>query len=290
MPQPKKPRSEIDSAERKLGDLIEKRNTMNKEAEAVKMERNQINDAKRKLIDEAQELRNKQRDLVSKRREHIKLRNRYQQQAKALIEQKKKRTSKIYPSLPAEVEARRAEVKLLENRQQTQPLSVKAERDLIDDIRKKKENLANLEKQLTEQSELNKEVGEMDGNIDDLFKKADTEHAKVVELSKEIDKLYEGTNKLFNEVAHLKAEGDKKHKEFLKIKEKANKFHEKAQEMRKKILSLRKEKMEDRQETRRILREQKKEVEAALADPEKIEKKLDDDLDTLKKGQKIELK
>ena len=285
----KKRRTELESAENRYQSLLEKRNELNTMARSLREERDMINQRKRTTADHVSELKKNRDRLVGLRREHIKLRNRYQAQAKEIIARKRDRTKKIYPSLPREVEARKAELQMLDQRQQTTSLSIDAERELIETIKKKQEELADLEKQLTEQSALGGEVTEMDANIDELFKKADEQHAKVVEFSKEIDELHERMSALVEELSMMNNESDKKHQAFLKVRQRADHYHQKAQEMRQKIMAIKREKRADEREAKKEVRAHSREVQKYFEDKEALTKHKDDELDKLKKGKKIEL-
>jgi len=285
----KKKRSAVESAENRHQAHIEKRNELNTIAKVLREERDLINERKKATAANVSDLKDQRNVMVGVRKEHIKLRNHYQGQAKELIAQKKDRTKKIYPSLPREVEARKAELQMLDQRQQTSSLSIDKERDLIDTIRKKREELTEIEKQLTEQSTLNEEVGEMDGSIDELFKKGDEQHAKVVDLSKKINDLHDRMSAMVEELSIMNNESDKKHEGYLKVRERADHYHKKAQEMRQKIITMKREKTAPEREARAEIKKSNIETQKYFEDKKVIEKHKDEDLDKLKKGRKIEL-
>ena len=96
----KKRRTAVESAENRHQALIEKRNELNTMAKVLRDERDLINERKRATANNVSDLKQQRNELVKVRKEHIKLRNHYQGQAKELIAQKKDRTKRIYPSLP----------------------------------------------------------------------------------------------------------------------------------------------------------------------------------------------
>jgi uncharacterized coiled-coil DUF342 family protein len=286
----KKKHSEVDSAERKFEDLLAKRNEVNDLAKAMRDERDLINEKKKATIDLVSELKAEKDKYVKIRKEHIELRNRYQTKAKELLTKKKDRAKRIFADLPSEVNARRAELKMLELRQQTTPMSIEKERELTDDIRKKHADLKEMEKLLSEQTDLNSEVKELDGGIDDLFKKADDEHANVVQLSTKIDELNKRMKSLIDELTMMHNESNKKHELHLKLRAKADEYHQKAQEMRTKVIAMKREKNADEHEGRQAIKQANAETRQFFSDKNSEEKIKDDALEKLKKGGKIELK
>ena len=286
----KKKRSEVESAERKFEELLEKRNEINDLANAMRDERNRINEKKSATIILIQEIKGEKDKLVNVRKGHIERRNNYQSKAKALISKKKDRAKKIFADLPSEVNARRAELKMLEMRQQTTPMSIEKERELIDDIRKKNAELKDLEKILGEQTNLNSEVKELDGSIDGLFKSADEEHAHVVQMSSKIDEMNKRMKGLIEEISSMHNESNKKHELHIKLKERAQECHEKAQEMRQKVIAMKREKNADEHDGRQVIKQTNMETRQFVSNKDGEEKINEDALEKLKKGGKIELK
>ena len=286
----KKKRSEVESAERKFEELLEKRNEINDLANAMRDERNLINEKKRTTVVLIQEIKAEKDKLVKVRKGHIELRNNYQAKAKALISKKKDRSKKIFADLPSEVNARRAELKMLEMRQQTTPMSIEKERELTDEIRKKFAELKDMEKLLGEQTDLNTEVKELDGSIDGLFKEADEEHSHVVQLSTKIDEMNKRMKNLIDEITSMHNESNKKHELHIKLKERAQEFHDKAQEMRQKVIAMKREKNADEHEGRQVIKQSNIETRQFFSNKTSEEKIKDEALEKLKKGGKIELK
>ena len=286
----KKKHSEVDSAEKKYEELLEKRNEINDLAKAMRDERDLINQKKGATIDLVAELKAEKDKLFRARKEHVELRNKFQAKAKELITKKKDRTKRIFADLPSEVNALRAELKFLEMKQQTEPMTIEKERELTDDIRKKHADLTDKEKLLGEQTGLNTEVKELDGGIDDLFKKADEEHSNVVHLSQKIDELNKRMKGLIDELSAMHNESNKKHELHLKLRARADEFHQKAQEMRTKVIAMKREKNADEHEGRMVIKQTNAETRQFFSDKSSEEKIKDDALEKLKKGGKIELK
>ena len=286
----KKKPSETDSAEKKYEELLEKRNEVNDLAKAMREARDLINQKKQSTMDLVADLKAEKDKYFKIRREHVELRNRFQAKAKELITKKKDRAKRIFADLPSEVNALRAELKFLEMKQQTEPMTIEKERELTDDIRKKHADLTVKEKLLGEQSNLNTEVKELDGGIDDLFKKADEEHANVVELSTKIDELNKRMKSLIDELSAMHNESNKKHELHLKLRARADEYHQKAQDMRTKVIAMKREKNADEHEGRLVVKQSNAETRQFFSNKNSEEKIKDDALEKLKKGGKIELK
>src|SRR3990172_824930 len=86
----KKKREEIQNAERRFRELLDKRDSFNQQARLARERRDVINEQKGRLLDEVQATKKEKDALVGERREHITLRDRYHSPAKALIAEKRK--------------------------------------------------------------------------------------------------------------------------------------------------------------------------------------------------------
>lgn len=286
----KKKRSEVESAERKFEELLQKRNEINDLAKSMRDARDLINDKKHATIVLVQELKGEKDKLVKERKGFIEVRNKLQAKAKELIGKKKDRNKKIFADLPSEVRARRAELQMLEMRQQTTPMTIDKERELLDDIRKKSADLKDMEKQLSEQDGLNLEVKELDGGIDELFKKADEQHANVVQLSNKINELNKRMKSLVDELTSMHNEANKKHELHIKLRARADEYHLKAQEMQQKVIVMKREQNSDEREGRQVIKQSNVETRKFFSDKQTEEKIKDEAFEKLKKGGKIELK
>ncbi len=282
-------RAEIESAERKFSELVAKRDELNRQAAVAREERNALNQRKRELLDLVQKLKLERDEHVALLKEHKRLRDRLHEEARTLLKQKRARGGKVYPDLPREAAARRAEIDYLDLRQQTQVLTLEEEKELIKDIKRKAEELRRLEEELKQQDRVRVELGEMDASLDGLFKKADEEHALVVKHYGEAQRIHERMMKLIQDCSALHNEADKKHRLFLELRERADALHKRAVEMRERILTLRSERRLQAREARRIIEEQNRIARQALSDPEGVEKKREEALEQLLKKGKISL-
>ncbi len=285
----KKKREEAQNAERRYRELLDKRDALNQQSRLARDRRNALNEQKGILLDEVQELKKQKDALVGTRREHITLRDRFHSQAKALIAEKRKRTAKIYANLPQEVAARKAEIRYLEFQQQTVPTTIPEERELIDDIRKKSVELKRLEATLSEQSKINTEVTEIDGSIDDLFKRAEEEHQKVVGLSQGISERVQLMEKRLKEGGFLLQEGRRLHQEFMVLRTQADSCHQKAMEMRDKAVSVKQDERDEMRAGRDAIRASNQDARRALGDQTVLERKRDEALEKLLKNGKLRL-
>lgn len=282
-------KAEIENAERKFGELVSKRDEFNHQAEIARDERNALNTRKRELLDIVQKLKIDRDEHVSLLREHKRIRNKLQDQARALLKNKRTKSGKVYSDLPSEAAARKAEIQFLDMKQQTSVMSLADEEELIDDIKKKAHELRRLEQELKEQAGIKVELGEMDATLTDLFKKSDEQHMHVMKHYEEAQKIHERMMKLIEECSAMHNEADKKHALFIEMREKADAYHLKAAEMREKLLTMKNEKRMQEREARQLVRDQNKSVRDALLNPEKVELKREEALQLLLKKGKITL-
>ena len=282
-------KAELENAERKFQELVMKRDDFNRQAEISREERNNLNSRKRELLDIVTKLKDDRDNQVKLLREHKRIRNRLHEEARAILKQKRSKSGKVFPSLTGEAAAMKAELRFMDMKQQTQVLSLADEDELIADIKKKAQELKKIEAELKQQDEVKVEIGEMDANLSDMFKKADTEHELVVKHYEEAQKIHDRMMKLIEECSILHNGADKKHAQFIEFKEKADAYHQKAVEMRDKLLTMKNEKRMQEREARRIILEQNRSVRDALLNPAKVEKKQEEALQLLLKNRKISL-
>jgi len=282
-------KSEIENAERKFMELVSKRDEFNHQAEMARDERNALNTRKRELLDIVQKIKIDRDEHVRLLREHKRVRTKLQDQARALLKNKRAKSGKVYSDLPSEAAARKAEIHFLDMKQQTSVLSLADEDELIDDIKKKSLELRRLEVELKEQAGIKVELGEMDATLTDLFKKADEQHVLVMKHYDEAQKIHERMMKLIEECSVLHNTADKKHAVFIEMREKADAYHLKASEMREKLLSMKNEKRMQEREARQLVIQQNKAVRDALLNPDKVEMKREEALQMLLKKGRITL-
>ncbi|MCU0852455.1 MAG: hypothetical protein MUC90_04260 [Thermoplasmata archaeon] len=287
---PPKKISEIQSAELKFRALLNKRDEINEQAAVLRSERDSLNEQKKVLQEQMRTARDKRDAFVAEMRVHKQRRDELQAKAKELIEFKKKAKGQPMGGLKDEIRAMQADVKAMELRQQTVPLTIPKERELLDQLKKKVAEIDRLKVVLSEQEKISKEIRDIDRSIDAFFKQADKEHEEVVRLSEDQHKAHEEASALFKDIAALTAAANKKHDEFKKLKEDADASHQKAQEMRDKIIEIRKEKRMEREEERRAIRDVNVAVKRALDDKDKRDKAADEALAMLLKKGKVEIR
>jgi uncharacterized coiled-coil DUF342 family protein len=280
---------QIKDAEKKYQSYIERRNELNQMAKIIREERDMINDSRKNIKDQINNLKKERDELVEKMRFHKELRNKYQQEAKKLIEAKRKKKGEVFKNLPLKVEELKADVQMLEYRQETVPMQPQEENELIEKIRGKKEEFKKFEKLSEKQKQVEIDISDKDNAITELFKKADEEHIIVQKFYEESQKKHNQYIKLVNEISLSIAEANKKHEQYLEVRAEAQKVHEKAFEMRSKIIAKRDERRKIREEAKKAIKEQNIKARKATGDKHKLEKIADKSVDLLKKGEKISL-
>jgi len=285
----KKEIEQLKDAEKKYQAYIQKRNELNQMAKLVREERDMLNDSRKKIKEQIDELKKERDELVLNMKEHKKLRNRYQEEAKKLINAKIKRKGEVFKNLPLRVEELKADCQMLEYRQETVPMSPAEENELIERLREKRKEFKRTEKQLEKQEKVEIDISDKDKAIDELFKKADEEHNLVQKYYDESQKKHEKYIKIVNELSVGIAEANKKHEQYVEIRNDAQKIHEKAFEMRSKIIAIKGERRKRFQEAKKAITEQNIKARKAVSDKKKLEEIADKSVDALKKGQKIQL-
>ena len=285
----KKEIEQLKDAEKKYQAYIQRRNELNQMAKLVREERDMLNESRKKIKEQIDELKKERDELVLNMKEHKKLRNRYQEEAKKLINAKIKRKGEVFKNLPLRVEELKADCQMLEYRQETVPMSPADENELIERLREKRKEFKRTEKQLEKQEKVEIDISDKDNAIDELFKKADEEHNLVQKYYDESQKKHEKYIKIVNELSVGIAEANKKHEQYVEIRNDAQKIHEKAFEMRSKIIAIKGERRKRFQEAKKAISEQNIKARKAVSDKKKLEEIADKSVDALKKGQKIQL-
>lgn len=286
----KKKISELENAELKFRALLNKRDEINEQATILRSERDSLNDQKKGHQDQLREARDRRNELVRKMKVHKAKRDDFQAKARELIEFKKRLRGKQVGNLKDEIRALEAEARVMDIRQQTVPLTIPKERELIEQMKKKLAEVERLKKVLAEQDKIQKEIKDIDGSIDNLFRQADKEHEQVVKFAEEQHKAHEVATAAAKEIATLSATADKKHQEFLKLREEADAAHQKAMEMREKIIEIKGAKRAERMEERKMIRDVNLAAKHALDDKGKRDKAADDALQILMKKGKVEIR
>jgi len=285
----KKEIEQLKDAEKKYQSYIEKRNELNDMARVLREERDMINEKRKEIKEKMEKVKKKRDELVSKMRYHKDIRNKLQQQAKELIEAKRKKKGDVFRNLPLRVEELKADFQMLEYRQETVPMNTAEENELIDKIREKRKQYEESKRHLDEQKLIEVDITDKDKAIDELFKKADEEHKKVQKYYDENQKKHEEYVKLVNELSISINEANKKHEQYIELKNEAQNIHEKAFEMRSKIIAIKGDRRKRRDEAKRVIQEQNIRARRAVMDEKKLEEIADKSVDALKKGEKISL-
>ena len=280
---------EIKNSEKKYQSLIEKRNELNNMAKLVREERDMLNEKRKELREQMDKIKKERDKIVTEMKKHKEQRNIYQEQAKSLIESKRKKRGDVIRNLPLRVEELKADIQMLEYRQETVPMSPQDENELIEKIKHNRKDFENIKKQLEKQKLIETDLTDTDQAITDLFKKADVEHGLVSKFYNESQKKHKEYKKVVNEIAASIGESNKKHKKYVEIREEAQKHHEKAQEMLSKIMSVKNERIKRWRESKEILKNQNIKARKVLNDEKKLESIAEDSVSALKKGEKISL-
>jgi len=286
----RKEKSELEQAEIKLENLIERRNALNSQASVVREERDLLHGQKKDVVDQVRALRDERDRLVGEMRVHRDQRNEFQRKARDLIELKRKVRGQLHGSIAGELERLRRDVKGMEMRQQTSSLKLEEENALLDDLREKLKELKSLEHLRSEQDKIGKEVRDLDGSITDLFRAADKEHELVTKLNAEAKERHEKLGGLMAQITALAADADKKHEEYLKIRTRADDLHQKAMEMRETVLTIRNTARDEIREARNLLRQQNVTVRRELLDERKLDKAAEEALQLLMKKGRVVMK
>ncbi|MFQ5919472.1 MAG: hypothetical protein ACE5I4_05435 [Thermoplasmata archaeon] len=285
----KKELTELQQAERRYQNLIEKRDRFNADARVVREERDLLNKKRGGVRQQANALRDRRSRLLAEVRERKARRNDLQRRAKELIAVKRKLRGRLKGGVQAEVGNRRNRVARLETQQETQSLSLAEEARLLEDLRQAREELTELEALQQEHESVLKEVGELDTAIDDHFQRAEEEHQEVVGRSSRAQALRKELDEKLAEGAILAAEANRIHELFVKVKDRADHYHQRATEMRKEVITIKRSRRREHTEGKALLKEQKAVVREALEDETKLDEAVDEALATLKKGGKLEL-
>ena len=287
----KKPKSEIKLAEERFQSCVTKRNAFNDEARSFRDERNALHDQRNKVMEEIMKYREEMKSNTDTKAKHQNVRNNAQEKARKLInlEQQKRKGKKGAKTLKDTVQALHSEILSLERRRETTEMPIAKEREIMEKLTILRRSLADQKESLSDEEELHAEVSEIDTKIDAEFSKADEEHKSVVNLAKLNKKLYKKVSALMKEASHLSTEADKKHKEFVDIRKKADNQHSKAMEMLETLRAHRKTANEERQARWKVVKDHRKNIKKELYDPKKLDSVADDALQQLMSGGKINL-
>ena len=285
----KKKIDELRSAEEKFQSLVTKRDELSQQAQAIRVERDALNDKKKELRGYLDELRDQRRSLSSKVGNHKKKRDDLQLKAKSMIAMKQKLRSGMNKEARMSLTDKKREMHRLEMEQQTIPVPIEEEAELVKKIRNLYKQISELEGLVKEQKEIQLSVQEIDDTIDEAFKLANSEHQHLMLYVNERREIDSKLDTVVNDIGIVIAAADKKHQEFLEMRDAADAQHNKARELRDKILEIRATKRAERDEQRRDLAEVNASVRKELLDKDKLDKAADSALKQLLSKGKIEL-
>jgi uncharacterized coiled-coil DUF342 family protein len=268
--------NELEKAEVKLGDLMNKRDNLNEQANVLRQERDQLHEQKRDIAAGMRKLKDERDAFVRKMRVHKGARNDLQTKAKRLVDLRRQTRGKVTGDVGSELAVLRRDFKRIEMEQQTRPMELSEENELIDNLRATMRHIRELEKVKGQQDAVTMEVREMDSTIDDLFRSADTEHAQVVQLSRKANEIHDRITELVKNLAVLIAESNKKHEEYL--------------EMRGKVLATREAEREEAREARQLLKQNRQDVRRNLYDEKKLDEFADQAVKALLRKGKVEIR
>ncbi len=280
---------DIRNLQDKFHGLLDQRNEFNDLARAAREGRDLLNGQRRekaKEIDDQKTARDRKNEEM---KEFKDLRNSYQDQAKALIAQRKGKAGAIEKSIPLQARKLKNDIQQALERQETTVLDPAKEKALVDDVRRKRVELAALEAEMGKQKAASVDLSDTDAAIDELFKKADEEHEKVLAIQKLANEHHDKFVAAVKEVRMISGEADKKHHEFIALKTKADDYHNKAMELREKVMAVRGERAADYAARKKEIGDVNHRARQSVSDPKAIERASESALDALKKGGKISL-
>lgn len=279
-------------AELKFQNFIDKRDEYNEKAKQIRDERDTLNKQRSKMTTDILKLRDQMRENVNQKKKLIQKKIKAQDKAKQFIALKQVRNKDKISEKTAPrdtVQHLMNEVINLEHRLETTEMTISKERILIEKISILRKSLGEAQVTLTQEETLYAEISEIDKKIDSEFKLADKYHKEVIKFAKENQKLYDSMKDLITEASHLSTEADKKHNEFLKIRERSNHQHKRAVDMREKLKGKRHEAFLERKQSRQILKDHSKEIKNKLHNQEKLDEIAEETLGMLLTGGKINL-
>ena len=280
---------DIRNLQDKFNSLLDQRNSFNDLARKAADERNQLNEQRRSKAAGIEEHKAKRDAANEEMRKHKEVRNAYQDQAKALIAEKKGKVGAVSHSLPMQVRKLRNDLQAKVELQQTTTLTIAKERVLVEEISELWKELKAKEAELKQQTAVKVDLSEADQSIDALFAKADEEHEQVTKWMKEAQGHHEAFIAAVKETRVLVAEANKKHDEFVACKTKADEFHTKGMALREQVVQIRGERKAAFDAARQEVRGVNQVARKNVSDPKGIERAQESALDQLRKGGKISL-
>lgn len=220
-------------------EIQQKRNELQKKANALKEQRNQLHLKSKHLAEERDQLnaeirgmRNqiaehkKKRDELNERVQHSKeqrnkLNKGYRETKKKIDEIERSRSS----ALGTNLNVLRKQLRTMETEQMTKPMSPQKEKKLIDVISelatriKEQEEILNqdpkLKKALEEEKIIKQKAEKQHDLVEKLAKRAQEEHENMMKLVKQLDNYVKKVNMVQESIVMTKIEADRIHKEFI---------------------------------------------------------------------------
>ncbi len=273
----------------KFHGLLDQRNEYNDLAREARQARDLLNSQRRSKRDELQVHKEARDRCNEKMRLHKEARNALQDQAKALIGEKKGKRDGVERSLPLRLRKARNEVESLLEKQETTVLDPAKENELVDKVRRLRKEVAELEAQMAEQRTVEVDLSDTDKAIDQLFSQADEEHENVKKWNDDAKAHHDKFVATIKELKVIGEEADQKHAEFIAYKKKADDYHNKAMELREQVMAVRGERRAEYQQRRKEIDDFNRQSRQKVNDPKAIEKAKESQLEQLKKGGKISL-
>ena len=283
-------RKEAEDAEKKFQGFIMRRNEFNDKARQSREDRDLLHQKRKEIMVDVNSLKDAKNKALDELRKHKEKRDILNQKARKIIDLKKAKSGDMKGGNVAdELYSLKEQLRKLEYMQQTTPLTMEKERVIIDEIRDGSARLKELEREFTEIVGVKTEVMSLDGEIDTLFREADSEHQLVVKYYTKTKEYRDKLDEIFREVSHLIAEADRKHGHVLEFRKKADDFHQKAMEMREHLTGARNENREQARQARQVIKDQNKAARNAITDKGMLSEKLDEALELWMKKGKISL-
>jgi len=223
--------------EEDIRNLEKKRDKLNAKAEEHKFRRDRLNDQTKSLIREREGVNNQIRKLVKEANDCKEERNKLNlqvQEAKVLRETLNKSANDLNESLNKLKKERipkdegppisklKKELRDMEFKQQTSNLSVQAERDLVDKMKKMSEVIKERENKLEANDDVKNAVKDarkarqdaeaQHALVGTLAESAQKQHDHMVELYSKSDELRKELNKIHESLVDTKAKADEEHK------------------------------------------------------------------------------
>ncbi|MDH4123734.1 MAG: hypothetical protein OEV21_06605, partial [Thermoplasmata archaeon] len=202
---------------------------------------------------------------------------------------KKKLRGTLNGDVRSDLSYAKREMQKLEMEQQTIPRPLEKEAEIIKRIKKLYEQISHLEAIAKDQKEIKMSLSEIDETIDEAFRLANAEHQHLLVHVNERKLTDEHIREVVNEISIIIGAADKKHQEYMDIRDSADQQHAKAREMREKILEIRATKRKDREEQRRAISDINEAARKELQDKDKLDKAAESALEKLLSKGKVEL-